>query len=67
MVKGLILAAALVLAGCAGAAGPGDFCVGNQPRVLSPATIAAMTIEEKRRAVEHNLKGARLCGWRRAR
>lgn len=64
MVRGLILAAALVLAGCAASTRSGDFCVGNQPRILSPAVIAAMTIEEKRRAVEHNLKGERLCGWR---
>ena len=64
MVRGLIVAAMLFLAGCAGTAKTGDFCTANEPRRLSPVVIAVMTIEEKRRAVEHNRKGEILCGWR---
>lgn len=64
MVRGLILACALIVAGCAGTKVCGDFCVVNHPRILSPAVIAAMSIEEKRLAVEHNTKGEKLCGWK---
>ena len=59
MVKALILAA-MLLAGCQ-TVGEGTFCDINKPN-RNP--VEDMTPAEARTALAHNLKGARLCGWK---
>lgn len=39
------------------------WCEHNEPRRPSPEEITAMSIDEKRKAVEHNRQGALWCGW----
>ena len=61
MVKALILAALLAVAGCQTA--KGSFCTIAQPIRPSAETIATMTDAEVRDVLAHNRKGAALCGW----
>lgn len=62
MVKGLILAALIALAGCTTA--KGSFCEIAQPTRLSQAAIAALSDAEVKKILADNRKGQRLCGWR---
>lgn len=62
MVKGLILASLIALAGCQ--TPTGSFCTVASPIRPSASTIAAMTDTEIRDVLAHNRKGAALCGWK---
>ncbi|TGS63022.1 hypothetical protein EN844_24640 [Mesorhizobium sp. M3A.F.Ca.ET.201.01.1.1] len=62
MVKGLILAALIALAGCTTA--KGGFCSVSSPIRLSVKAIDAISDEEARTVLAHNRKGEKLCGWR---
>jgi len=66
-IAALILA--LSLAGCvtqpAVVSAPRSvWCDTNQPRRLSAATVATMSLAEKQDAVAHNRRGALWCGWK---
>ncbi|MBN9249815.1 MAG: hypothetical protein J0I86_04420 [Mesorhizobium sp.] len=61
MVKALILASLLVMAGCQST--PGSFCAVASPIRLSLPAIAAMSDSDVRAVLAHNEKGRRLCGW----
>lgn len=41
----------------------GSFCDIAKPERLTPATVDAMTDAEVEKALAHNEKGRRLCGW----
>lgn len=58
--KILALAAFVALAACAHMPG-GSFCDIEKPN-RNP--VADMTPVEQRTALAHNLKGAKLCGWK---
>jgi hypothetical protein len=60
MVTKALIIAMLLLAGCATPEG-GSFCDVSEP---NRDPIEDMTPAEARRALSHNLKGARLCGWK---
>ena len=62
MVKALILAALLAVAGCQTA--KGSFCAVAHPIRPSAETITTMTDAEVRDVLAHNRKGAALCGWK---
>jgi hypothetical protein len=62
MVKALILAALLAVAGCQTA--KGSFCTIASPLRPSAETIAAMSDAEVREVLAHNKRGQALCGWR---
>lgn len=62
MVKGMILAALIALAGCTTARG--SFCAVSSPIRLSAAAIAALSDGEVKTILTHNRKGEKLCGWR---
>jgi hypothetical protein len=61
---GRLIFAGLLLALTACQTTGGSFCDVSKPFRLSPATVEAMTDAEVQAALEHNAKGARLCGWR---
>jgi len=61
MVTPKIVALAVVLAIAACAHGGGSFCDIEKPN-RNP--VEDMTPAEARTALEHNLKGAKLCGWK---
>lgn len=64
MGKGLILAAALLLAGCSErVVYVSDGCLWAQPIRPTAAEIAAMTAETVQQILAHNEKGAAVCGW----
>ena len=56
------LAVFILLAACATSGG--TFCDIARPIRLSQAAIAAMSDQEVADTLAHNLKGARLCGWK---
>lgn len=58
-----VLFLCLFLASCQ-TAGGGTFCDIAAPIRLSDGVIAAMTDAEVERALAHNEKGRRLCGWK---
>ena len=60
MVK-VALLSLLILAGCQTAGG--SFCDIASPIRLSDAVIDQMTDTEVNKALAHNEKGERLCGW----
>lgn len=60
MVATKALIFALVLLAACQTAPSGDFCDLNEPN-RNP--VEDMTPAEARTALEHNLKGAKLCGW----
>ncbi|RWE26653.1 MAG: hypothetical protein EOS41_05850 [Mesorhizobium sp.] len=62
MVKGLILAALIALAGCTTA--KGGFCSVSSPIRLSANAVDALSDKEARTVLAHNRKGEKLCGWR---
>jgi hypothetical protein len=57
-----VLAVFVVLAACATTRG--TFCDIAKPIRLSDQAIAAMSDQEVDDALAHNLKGAKLCGWK---
>jgi hypothetical protein len=57
-----VLAAFMALAACATTSG--TFCEIAKPIRLSDQAVAAMSDQEVGDALAHNLKGARLCGWK---
>lgn len=61
MVKALILAAVITLAGCTTT---GGFCSVAKPIRLSEQTIAAMSDAEVADALRHNELGSKACGWK---
>lgn len=61
MVKVLILACMIALAGCQTA--KGSFCTIASPIRPSASTIAAMSDAEVRDVLAHNRKGQKLCQW----
>lgn len=61
MVKGLILAVLIALAGCQ--TNGGQFCQISDPIRLSAETVDHLSDEEVAALLAHNAKGARLCGW----
>ena len=61
MVKALMLAGALALAGCTTTGG--SFCDIAKPIRVTEQTIAAMTDAEVEAALTHNEQGRALCGW----
>lgn len=61
MGKALTLALLLALAGCQTS---GSFCQISNPIRLSADAIAALSDAEVNAALAHNLKGAKLCGWK---
>lgn len=64
MGKGLIVVALVAaLAGCSTA--KGGFCAVSSPLRLSAKAVDALSEEEARALLAHNLKGEKLCGWRR--
>lgn len=63
MVKALIVAAALLAAGCT-TTPKGTFCAIAEPHRFSDAEIAALSDESVARELGHNRRGERLCGWR---
>lgn len=64
MGKGLIVAAALALAGCGERiVYVSDGCLWAEPIRPTTAEIAAMTAETVRQILAHNEKGAAVCGW----
>lgn len=60
----LLVAALALLVGCTTA--KGSFCTVASPIRPSSETIAAMTDQEVRDVLAHNLKGQKLCGWKAA-
>ncbi|MBN9220405.1 MAG: hypothetical protein J0I79_20855 [Mesorhizobium sp.] len=63
MGKGLMLAAiAVALTGCVAA--KGGFCAVSSPLRLSAGTVDALSDVEVKALLAHNLKGAKLCGWK---
>jgi hypothetical protein len=63
MVKGLILAAALIaVAGCTTT--KGSFCAISSPLRPSAAAVDAMTDAQVKDLLALNRKGQKLCGWR---
>lgn len=60
--KALALAGLLLLTACQTTGG--TFCDISKPIRLTDATIDAMTDAEVEKALAHNRKGARLCGWK---
>lgn len=72
MVRSLALILVLAVAGCA-ATPPvpvrdprAAWCSHSEPRRPSTETLATMTLDEKRAALEHNRKGEAWCGWKTA-
>lgn len=61
MVRLLIFAALLGLAGCQSSTG--TFCALATPIRLSLPTITVMSPSDLRAVLAHNEKGRRLCGW----
>ena len=61
MVRALMLAGALALAGCTTSGG--SFCDIAKPIRVTEQTIAAMTDAEVEAALTHNEQGRALCGW----
>lgn len=59
-----VLLLCLLLAACAKPLPQGTFCDIEHPTRLSEQTINAMTDAEVEDALAHNLKGAKLCGWK---
>lgn len=57
-----VLAVVMVLAACATT--NGTFCDIARPIRLSDQAVAAMSDREVGDALAHNLKGAKLCGWK---
>lgn len=64
MGKVLILASAIWLVGCQ-TVPSGSFCQIAKPIRPSSATIDALSDAEVKALLSHNLKGAKLCGWRK--
>ncbi len=62
MVKGLILAGLIALAGCT--TSKGSFCSIATPQRPSAAAVDAMTDAQVKALLAHNLTGEKLCGWR---
>lgn len=62
MVKILVLAALVALAGCQTA--KGSFCAISHPIRLSQKTIAALSDAEVAQVLAFNKKGQRLCHWK---
>lgn len=62
MVKALTLCALLALSACQTASG--SFCDIARPQRPSTAEIAAMSDARVAAVLAHNIKGAKLCGWR---
>ena len=63
MVKALALASLILIASCAHRP-VGDFCTTNEAIRLPKIAIAMLSYEEQKKVLAHNLKGARLCGWK---
>lgn len=64
MGKGLILAAALALAGCGErVVYVSDGCLWSEPIRPTKAEVAALTAETVEQIFKHNEKGAAVCGW----
>lgn len=62
MVKRLILAALIALAGCATT--KGNFCAVASPQRPSVAAVDAMTDAQVKALLAHNRTGQKLCGWK---
>jgi hypothetical protein len=62
MVKILALSALLALAACQTTGG--TFCDIAKPIRLTEQTVDAMTDVEVEKALAHNMKGEKLCGWK---
>jgi len=62
MVKGLILAGLIALAGCQTTSG--SFCQISSPIRLSSETVDHLSDEEVTALLAHNEKGRKLCGWK---
>ncbi len=58
----MLLGAMILLASCAGTGGAPD-CSAWRPMLFSGPTIDAMTPEEARMVLAHNLTGRRICDW----
>lgn len=63
MVKGLTLAALILLSACQ-TVPKGNFCSTAEPIRLPKAAIATLSFEKQKDVLAHNLKGAKLCGWK---
>lgn len=59
----ILVTAFCIMAGCASAP-KGGFCSIAEPIRLSEQAIDAMSDAEITKALEHNERGARLCGWK---
>ncbi|TPK70216.1 hypothetical protein FJ930_19815 [Mesorhizobium sp. B2-4-15] len=62
MVKGLILAALIALAGCTTT--KGSFCAIASPQRPSAAAVDTMTDAQVKALLAHNKQGQKLCGWK---
>jgi len=62
MAKALALAGLLFLAACETTGG--TFCAVSKPIRPTAAEVATMSDETVSTILAHNLKGAKLCGWK---
>ena len=64
VVKGLILASVLILAGCQTSSVDDLFCHQNKPIRLSSEQVDALTDAQARQFYLHNKRGQKDCGWK---
>jgi hypothetical protein len=62
MVRTLILAGLIALAGCTTT--KGSFCAIASPQRPSAAAVDAMTDAQVKALLAHNRTGQKLCGWK---
>lgn len=62
MVKALTLGALIALSACQTA--KGTFCDIAKPIRLAPEQVDQLTDNQVAQLLAHNIKGAKLCGWK---